>query len=648
MYQARDPRVLIQPKHHNEAVHGAGNGHAQPDPKHMEMESHPSSDSPQSGIQTESEPTFFIDISEEDLRRVLEEHRTWGDTGGKLGKRANLERVNLGGADLHGVNLSEANLVQANLSKANLQGASLAKANLQGALLGGANLSKASLWESDMQGARLSLANLQEANLTQTNLEQANLREANLSRANLTRANLQRSKLSLANFRGCILGRANFRNASLNHTVLHEASLQEADFDGATGLQITQLRGANVSSANLPQYLVRFEWLERVEEASKKAGNLFIVVLACTLYALLIILSTQDVYLVTSSATFPLPILGTLVPLVWLYWIAPAALLMLFIYFHLNLQRLWEDLSAFPAVFPDGKTLDKKVYPWLLNGLTRAYLPQLKENHLPFFSLQKAVSVISAWCTIPAAIGGFLYAYLPRQDEWGTLFILCIFLTSAWLAISFFMNTSSTMRGMPRRPFRLKERLRDMRFRIAMGVVVLAIAGWAVLFWGPVKLPTLNLVGADLRGAELSHANLEGANMDGADLRSANLQHARLDGATLFSAQMDHVDLTHASLRNSDLKAASILGSNLNEVLLIGADLRGASLQGSTMAQADLSGANLSRALLQDVVGITYEQLCKVQTMKGAMLDDHLIGQVTQHCVERLMETPETAMLSAW
>ena len=140
MYQARDPRVLIQPKHHNEAVHGAGNGHVHPDPKHMEMESHPSSESPQGGIQTESEPTFFIDISEEDLRRVLEEHRTWGDTGGKLGKRANLERVNLGGADLHGVNLSEANLVQANLSKANLQGASLAKANLQGALLGGANL----------------------------------------------------------------------------------------------------------------------------------------------------------------------------------------------------------------------------------------------------------------------------------------------------------------------------------------------------------------------------------------------------------------------------------------------------------------------------------------------------------------------------
>ena len=121
---------------------------------------------------------------------------------------------------------------------------------------------------------------------------------------------------------------------------------------------------------NCPNTWYGLNGLERVEEASKKAGNLFIVVLACTLYALLIILSTQDVYLVTSSATFPLPILGTLVPLVWLYWIAPAALLMLFIYFHLNLAApLGGHISFSCGVSRMERHWIRKYIPWLLKRI---------------------------------------------------------------------------------------------------------------------------------------------------------------------------------------------------------------------------------------------------------------------------------------
>ena len=52
-----------------------------------------------------------------------------------------------------------------------------------------------------------------------------------------------------------------------------------------------------------------------------------------------------------------------------------------------------------------------------------------------------------------------------------------------------------------------------------------------------------DLSGADLRGADLSHADLSGA-----DLHYADLSHADLSGANLRRA-----DLSHADLRGADL-----------------------------------------------------------------------------------------------
>ena len=58
----------------------------------------------------------------------------------------------------------------------------------------------------------------------------------------------------------------------------------------------------------------------------------------------------------------------------------------------------------------------------------------------------------------------------------------------------------------------------------------------------------------DLRGADLSDANLSGANLSGADLSDANLSGANLRGA----------DLSGAYLRDADLSGAYLSGANLD------------------------------------------------------------------------------------
>jgi uncharacterized protein YjbI with pentapeptide repeats len=104
---------------------------------------------------------------------------------------------------------------------------------------------------------------------------------------------------------------------------------------------------------------------------------------------------------------------------------------------------------------------------------------------------------------------------------------------------------------------------------------------------------------ANLSGAILSDANLEGALLMDTDLSNTDLSDAHLSGASLW-----HTDLYNANLTDADLSNAGLWNAWLRYADLSGADLSGADLSG-----ANLSGANLSGADLSDSGGITNEEL---------------------------------------
>ncbi len=110
------------------------------------------------------------EVSQEELKQILEAHQKWLESDGKEGERANLRF---------------AKLQEAYLFRANLQGANLFAAELQGADLRFASLQKADLRRADLRGADLNFANLQGANLTDAYLQKAYLFRANLQEANL-------------------------------------------------------------------------------------------------------------------------------------------------------------------------------------------------------------------------------------------------------------------------------------------------------------------------------------------------------------------------------------------------------------------------------------------------------------------------------
>ena len=65
----------------------------------------------------------------DELKFILMDHEQWL-ADNNTGKRANLKRVSLDGADLRCAHLNHANLARADLKRANLAGADLRCANL--------------------------------------------------------------------------------------------------------------------------------------------------------------------------------------------------------------------------------------------------------------------------------------------------------------------------------------------------------------------------------------------------------------------------------------------------------------------------------------------------------------------------------------
>ena len=109
-----------------------------------------------------------------------------------------------------------------------------------------------------------------------------------------------------------------------------------------------------------------------------------------------------------------------------------------------------------------------------------------------------------------------------------------------------------------------------------------------------------NLFGANLRGANLSDADLRCANLSDADLRCANLRNADLRGANLSDANLSDADLRCANLSNADLFGANLRGANLSDANLRNADLRNADLRNADLCRADLSNADLRCADLRN------------------------------------------------
>ncbi len=159
-----------------------------------------------------------------------------------------------------------------------------------------------------------------------------------------------------------------------------------------------------------------------------------------------------------------------------------------------------------------------------------------------------------------------------------------------------------------------------------------------------VKWKGANLEGANLWGANLEKANLEGANLSGAKLTStifnganlkkaiilnkAILKHAQFDEQSdLQEAQLEGANLTDAVLNKANLELANLTNANLEN-----AGLRNAKLYGANLSNTKIRGTDLKNAIFDkhtDFRGVDYDSIT-IDCLSGsnweevALMDEHM------------------------
>ncbi len=486
--------------------------------------------------------------------------------------------------------------------------------------------------------------NFAAAQLADADLYGAVLREANFADANLLGATLEHSDLSGANLQG----------ATLLRTVLRDADLENADLTKVSGLLPAQLAGTNLCGARLPERFGDFDGLKVVEEESKNARTLFFGTLLACVYGWLTIATTTDALLLTNSASSPLPIIGASIPIVSFYIVGPLLLFLLYIYLHLHLQRLWERLADLPAVFPDGRSLGKRAYPWLLTGLVYSFNPYLKNRRPPLSRLQAAISLLIAWWLMPLTILLFWGRYLRRHDWIGTSLHIVVLAGAIAMGIMLYQLAAATLRGQRKSPVSLMITLTSASaYKRSLWILALTavisvfsigliegvppdfesvdgdpssiqanLSGSDVRKWVPRLFQSVGYKPfADLREADVSirlqnwkgqdedelnlvkrgrlrSANIRFADATRAFLVGADLARANLQGIYLYHANMRRADLTWADLREAFAFEADFQRANLQSADLRGADFTGSNLGGANLKDARLDGANFENVNL--------------------------------------------------
>ncbi len=555
-----------------------------------------------------------------ELASILDQHRTWVESGGEEGVKADLsgailENADLTGANLQGASLQRANLKGADLSMADLRHASLVQADLCNANLLGAELRGANLMGAQMYGVeglwlgRLGGANLYDAMLPET------ISSIDGSKAvwDATRTARVFYFLMLVLCALCALGVATTTDARL---ILDGQTIPFARLGNILPMNAFYL----IAPIALLVVFVRFQFLLlRVWSSMSSLPAVFpdgqTVERGGPWY--LMGLARRHFRWLRETKT-PVSGMESAIASLLAYWAVPATIVLLWMRYLVrqDLRGTALHVLFFVLSLAVATGLPSAVSRVIRGGEVRK--PSSRSMlRLAFLTLR--APIIAGAVLLTLSFGVILG--VPADSEASHRYFSAS--PRRWAAEAFRLVGYRPYADLIESPLVPKNaRAAAAASSHAPGEGNGAKLNENSLRYARAYRATLGgarLWRADLVGAYLTEADLRNANLREAHLRDAVLDHARADHALFISADGTSANLTGADLRNSDmtyavfpeasfagakLGSASVYGANLRHTNWLRADLtrtdmRDTQLQNSELSLAsmeltDLSGAKLS------------------------------------------------------
>ncbi|HEV3121130.1 MAG TPA: pentapeptide repeat-containing protein, partial [Isosphaeraceae bacterium] len=197
-----------------------------------------------------------------------------------------------------------------------------------------------------------------------------------------THADLRGRDLRDADCRGADLQWADFTRAKLEKADFRDANLRHSRLAESIGLSAEALGGTDLRSAKLPANIGEFSGLKTVEQVSAALQGMFKISLALCVFNVLTVLSFRDdqILLHTGAGTTQVPLINAAISPGMFAVVVPFIILVFQLYFDVYVHLLWKELSYLPAFFPDGLSIDRRIYPTLFNSYVRLHVARLREQ----------------------------------------------------------------------------------------------------------------------------------------------------------------------------------------------------------------------------------------------------------------------------
>ncbi len=361
------------------------------------------------------------------------------------------------------------------------------------------------------------------------------------------------------------------------------------------------------------------DWIiANIAEASKNAQQVFLVLVALLIYCAITITSTSDRQIVLNS-TVQLPLLSCNVSLAGFFILAPALSVLVFAYLQLYLQRLKGLIHQLRTEYLPIEP--RRLYPW---ALTIGEEPEPGTIGL----LQSAITAFCLWWLLPLVLLLFSL-WSVRKHSLALSYLVGTYPLFGLLVILFFW---SQYQG------RSVKRLTRPMWTLVVIVTSVSLLFLTYLIpkanFGEFAGTTVNAYRGSTgdRWAELLHSwtcvNLGYEVIVTEQKKEYDTFWVDLEGAHLEGANLTHTILKLANLQGAHLQGSNLMNATLRAAMLVGADFRNSNLQ----------GADFSYAKMQKAANVSVAAACKARTFYKAVLDKALEDQLRQTCPFSLSE----------
>lgn len=369
-----------------------------------------------------------------------------------------------------------------------------------------------------------------------------------------------------------------------------------------------------------------------ISEASRNTRKLYAAYIGLMAYVATTIISTSDRQLILGEPA-RLPFVNVGIPLDEFFVFTPILVIIMFVYFHLNLLNLKKMFFMLESNY--APLDDYHVYPWLLN------FKEDKDDKIIDF-MRKAIISLSLWWAMPSILILNALKYIKKHDMFGNIFVCFVVIIIGLICTLLFW-------------FRYRSLTRKTNSKKIISIIVSSILVVELIFviliyfsfdGGYQFLKNIiyvdlsyqklineenknydTLYWIDLRNAHLEGANLTGAILIKADLHGASFKNALMDNINLRNARLSDCDFTGITLEGGNLVGAEMnrsffYGSNITWANLDSVDLRESYMEGASFFKVSFKRANLSESYCKGVKLLSSE-------FDGAILQDvNLAGAI--------------------